>query len=304
MAELACPGLPASWLNAWLAAVGVTVLVPEMRLSWTDGPTPQAVLAVCDDGDPVQALASAWPSPERISHMPVAEHQSGCDDIVPNLPLQTFQERAQRYRGHVDAWSLSSTYTDLHVDATQPGVVLAARSRFAPPAPGPVGPIHRRLTRVLGFIDEPLARIAATLEGRAHRVNANGLGFDISRVTTLGDYSDKSVDPVLEALAFFGLALLPIRGAGTSRSAQSRGVHLRARQRLWFADLDDARRERLMWPAWSDPLGANGIDALLDAWHPLRRATWRQLGVHAAWRSVEFIWQGNDPTRGIGSEAL
>lgn len=304
MSELECPGLPAFWLNAWLAAVGVTVLVPEMRLSWTDGPAPQAVLATSHGKDPVHALASAWPSPERVAEMPIAEQLPGCDDIAPNLPLRSFRERAARFRGHDDSWSISSTYTDLHVDETQPGVVLAARSRFAPPAPGPVGPIHRRLARVFGLVDEPFAQLAASLEGGARRVSANGLGFDISRVTALADDSDKSVDPVLEVLAFFGLALLPIRGAGTRRTAQSRSAYLAARQRLWFADSDDARRHRLMWPAWSHPLGMNGIDALLDAWSPLNRGTWRRLGVHAGWRSVEYMWQGNDPTRGIGSEAL
>lgn len=30
MAEGLAPGLTADWLNAWLAAIGVTVLVPEV----------------------------------------------------------------------------------------------------------------------------------------------------------------------------------------------------------------------------------------------------------------------------------
>ena len=29
------PGLPADWLNGWLAAIGVTVLIPGARLRWT-----------------------------------------------------------------------------------------------------------------------------------------------------------------------------------------------------------------------------------------------------------------------------
>ena len=40
MAEVICPGLPASWINAWLAAVGATVLDPRLRLHWTRGGTP------------------------------------------------------------------------------------------------------------------------------------------------------------------------------------------------------------------------------------------------------------------------
>ena len=60
MAEVKCPGLPAFWLNAWLAAVGATVLVPRIRLRWTGDRTPVAVLS-SEDGDPVELLASSWP---------------------------------------------------------------------------------------------------------------------------------------------------------------------------------------------------------------------------------------------------
>lgn len=35
MARVTCPGLPASWINAWLAAVGATVLDSGIRLHWT-----------------------------------------------------------------------------------------------------------------------------------------------------------------------------------------------------------------------------------------------------------------------------
>ena len=35
MARVTCPGLPASWINGWLAAVGATVLDSRIRLHWT-----------------------------------------------------------------------------------------------------------------------------------------------------------------------------------------------------------------------------------------------------------------------------
>ena len=60
MAEVICPGIPASWLNAWLAAVGATVVDSRIRLRWTTGRTPAAVL-VADEVDPVEALAASWP---------------------------------------------------------------------------------------------------------------------------------------------------------------------------------------------------------------------------------------------------
>ncbi len=304
MSEVECPGLPASWFNAWLAAVGTTVLVPELRLSWTTGADTRAVLSAAGNSDIVGLLAAAWPTSERISDLPIAENWRGGRTIAPNVPLPAFRERAAASRGHNDAWALTSTYTDLHVEEADGRDEIVARSRLAPAAPGPVGPIHRRLTRVLGRVDEPLVQLKATLEGRARRVSANGLGFDIARITATGDASDKMVDPALEVLSFFGMALLPIRGAGIRRRANERAWVPRARQRLWFRHPDDSRRLRLMWPAWSDPLTAQGIDAMLDVWDPARSAEGHRFGIHVGWRAVEFSGQGKDTTYGIGSEAL
>ena len=48
MTQVTCAGLPASWLNGWLAAVGATVLDARIRLRWTTGGTPLAVLSASD----------------------------------------------------------------------------------------------------------------------------------------------------------------------------------------------------------------------------------------------------------------
>ena len=41
MGEMICPGLPGGWINAWLAAVGATVLDDRLTLRWTtDGAHP------------------------------------------------------------------------------------------------------------------------------------------------------------------------------------------------------------------------------------------------------------------------
>ena len=47
MARVRCPGLPASWVNGWLAAVGVTVLDSRIRLHWTADSTSFGACAVC-----------------------------------------------------------------------------------------------------------------------------------------------------------------------------------------------------------------------------------------------------------------
>ena len=71
MNEVACPGLPASWLNGWLAAVGAAVLDPRLRLSWTTGDAPVAVLSA-ESVEPVDALAESWPSRELVDGLPIA----------------------------------------------------------------------------------------------------------------------------------------------------------------------------------------------------------------------------------------
>ena len=142
MAEMACPGLPAWWLNGWLAAVGTTVLVPQMELSWTDDPSPHAVLRLDGTADPVDAIAQAWPSGERIAAMPIAKSRQGCADLGRQPPLSAFVERARIARPHRDSWTLSSTLTDLYCTDSSEALSWRARLQagFAP-GPGTIGPV-------------------------------------------------------------------------------------------------------------------------------------------------------------------
>ena len=48
MTQVPCPGLPADWINGWLAAVGATVLDARIRLHWTTEGTPLAVLSAAE----------------------------------------------------------------------------------------------------------------------------------------------------------------------------------------------------------------------------------------------------------------
>lgn len=305
MSELECPGLPASWLNAWLAAVGITVLVPEMRLSWTDGPAPHAVLVGGDSRDPVHTLESAWPSPERVAEMPIARSRGDCAVLGRQPPLSAFVERALIARSHRDGWTLSSTLTDLYCTDSSEARAAVKHSKLDPSGPGTIGTLHDRLLKVLSHVDSDVATaIRCTLAGIGPRVEVNGLGFDAMRITALADRSAPYTNPVIETLAFFGLAILPMRGDGVS--ADRRGVVERyaLRQRGWHL-VDANRPRRLHWPAWSPRLGRFGIDALLDAWQPRDRRNWNRIGVHSGWISIEYAPRGSaDTTRGIGSEAL
>ena len=283
MTEVPCPGMPASWLNAWLAAVGATMLDSRIRLRWT-GKAPIAVF--CADGvDPVAALAAAWPDEQLLGDLPIAEHWSDAPPLPRKVSVDAFVARARAARGHPYSWALSSTMTDLVLEEN--GDVVHAP--FDPAGPGTTKWLHHRLQKVHREVEPSVDRLMDTFAGRAVRVKDNGLGFDLTRMGSQADSSDKSVDPVVEVLAFFGLSLLPVRGAGPNRPL--------AVQRGW-------RHRRFTWPAWISPLNHAGIDALLDVWKPDEGA-WSRTGVHAAWQSVRFRPRATaDPTRGYGSERI
>ena len=212
MIEMACPGWPASWVNAWLAAVGATVLDERIRLRWTTDGEPTAVLS-SEALDPVAALVESWPDADFLSDLPIAEDWDGAARLQRKVPLDAFTARARAARSHRHAWTLSSTMTDLSVDKR--GEVVHAP--FDPPGPGTIKWLHHRLLKVHRHVDCPAARLRESLAGRADRVDDNGLGFDLTRLGSLSDASAKWVDPVVEVFAFFGLALLPVRGQGVDR---------------------------------------------------------------------------------------
>ena len=313
MAKRVCHGLPADWLNAWLAAVGAAVLNDAIRLRWTTDAIPVAVLSVEGDEDLVDALRRSWPDNERLKKMPIANEWPALSSMGRKVPVDLFVERARASRSHADSWTLSSTMTDLHV--YESGEV--AHAPLDPPGPGTIKWLHHRLLKTHAYVDHPAERIAATLDGRGQRVVDNGLGFDLTRVTTQADTSRKTVDPVIEVLAFFGLALLPVRGDGTDQRTSRSRMRNSARQRGW----QTTPHRCFEWPVWRQPLDLAGIDALLDAWPRSRRRqrgddtavkesrydykAWNRLGVHAAWRTVRYESRSSsDPTVGYGSERL
>ena len=298
MAEVRCPGLPAHWVNGWLAAVGATVLVPGMRLRWSEDQTPMAMLSV-DGGDPVESLVDSWPDEDSLRDLPVANRWKATSPLKRSVPADAFVARARAARNHTGSWSLSSTLTDLLVERN--GEV--AHGRFDPPAPRGLTLWERLMSVHRQVVPEP-ERLKESLAGRAARVKANGLGFDIGRLGSLGDDSEKWVDPVVETLAFFGLALLPVRSTGVDlRRGGRRGSGVA--QRGWKATPGVVGGPRFMWPAWTPDLDRSAIDALLDVWGPDQKESWDRLGVRAGWQSVSYQRRAlQDVTRAIGSERL
>ena len=315
MTEVECPGLPADWLNAWLAAIGLLVLEPRLRLSWTQGASPNAVLTTNSGAeDPLMLAARAWPSSERLQAMPIAQHREGLLEMRRTVPLEVFQQRAELARSHPDSWTLSSTVTDLCVDVAADKTVRHAP--LDPKGPGTIKWLHHRLLKSHSMVEQPGDAIIATLRGYGKRVVDNGLGFDASRITALADGANKVVDPVIEVLAFFGLRIFPMRGAGVEGGRSDTGVRLATRQRGWSPDRNQkSRLQHMKWPAWTRALDLAGVDALLDAWadqvsrytraQRMPGAALAQLGIHAAWQTRPYQRRGSsDNTVGFTSAAM
>lgn len=297
MNGIECPGLPADWLNSWLASIGLLVLEPQLRLSWTPEPSPVAILAAEGAADPLALAARAWPPLDRLNSMPIAEHIEGLPEMKRQVPLEVFNRRAAHARDHVDSWTLSSTVTDLCVDVAADQTVRHAP--LDPKGPGTIKWLHHRLLKSYSAVERPLEAVTATLEGHGKRTVDNGLGFDASRIAGLADSSIKLVDPVVEVLAFFGLRLLPMRGEGVDVGKSGTRHRFAARQRGWSLDLgQSSRAQHMTWPAWRPPLDLAGVDALLDVWSSLyergtpgqgvSRAQLSRIGIHAAWETRSY----------------
>ena len=298
--EVICQGLPAFWINGWLAAIGATVLDPRIRLHWTTSGH-LAVLSAADC-DPVDALAESWPKQALLEDLPIAEQRKGTGELQRKVPVDSFRQRVQATRSHPHAWTLSSTMTDLSVD--KDGEV--AHAPFDPSGPGTIKWLHHRLLQTHNHVKQPsVQRIRASLAGEAPRVKGNGLGFDPARIGSQADKTDVYTDPVVEVMTFFGLSLLPMRGPGVDGRLGSRTSGEGGRQRGWRKPANSRGAPRFHWPAWQQPLDVHSIDALLDLWNPDRQKRWQRFGVHAAWRSARYeALSTNDPTRGYGSERL
>lgn len=299
MASVTCPGLPAHWINGWLAAVGITVLDPRIRLHWTTDGSPVAVLST-QEIDPIAAVVESWPDDALLKNLPIAENWNDASQLQRKVAAETFAERAAASRGEPYSWALSSTMTDLCID--EDGKV--AHAPFDPTGTGPMKWLHHRLVKTHEQVAFSVKRLEDSLAGRAARIKSAGLGFDLTRLGALPDDTSQWIDPVVEVLAFFSLFVLPVRGDGTDQFP-SRSPAARARQRGWRRMPGSGRDRCFVWPAWRQLLDCDGVDALLDVWRPTQKDEWPRSGVHAAWRSIEFKRKGSsDVTKAFGSERL
>lgn len=245
------PGLPADWLNGWLAAIGVTVLVPAARLRWTGDGVPYAVFETDPPIDLVRAAAEALPTPGTLARSAIARTLPGTEEFRRNVTLTAFRERAVVER-HGGEGMLAASVSDLSADM-KPGDL--EHGAFDPPVPRGVTLWERAAGCAKKLANADITqRVRDTLGGWGRREELNGLGFDARRLPggmhptgDVGVYAD----PVVELLVFSALPLFPVRGDGR-----------RVRQRLWTDN--STKPGAFQWIAWRPALDRWGIDALLD----------------------------------------
>nr|PZN32549.1 MAG: hypothetical protein DIU67_07980 [Actinomycetota bacterium] len=292
MSGFMAPGLSGDWLNGWLAAIGVTVLLDDVRLSWTSDPVPHAVFSGANVSELPARLAAILPEGSVIEAL-------ACGGLGQAIDLSQFAERAGRARRD-DDWSLALLATDLtpvHGDRLPTGP-------FNPGVPQGIPLWKRLLTCVQAIRGSDAAElIAASLAGHAVRFPTNGLGFDVRRLAgSVPGEADKFADVVVEWLSFYGACLHPMSNWGAGPV-----------QRGWSPRPD--RPGAFKWPVWSVSLDRWAIDALLDSFYrAVERsradaAAARRLpgavkgaGLIAVFETRPFLPTGSaDPTRGYAS---
>jgi len=276
------PGLPADWLNGWLAAIGVAVLLPEVKLSWTVDVVPYAVFWLTGQMELPVALAENIPDVEKLDRSAIARNHPDSEfEFTRKLNLSVYRSRAaiERRQG---GYLLSSSCSDnlLRSDGSE-----LEHGAFDPPAPRGET-LHSRAVKCRKLVEDVREGIAQSLAGHAELVQANGLGFNCRRlsagVQADGKGSKVYVDPVVELLVLGGLRLFPVRGNGRE-----------VRQRCWVGP--PSREGGFRWFTWCTPLDVWAIDALLDD---------PSLADGTTWQSVPYRTSKNDVTRAYFSEPV
>ncbi len=201
------PGLHGDWLNGWLAALGITVLVDDTRLAWSDDPVPHAVVTSPGPEPLVARIAAALPATAELAALAVARNLPGVAELSRKVTREAYASRVPTARSPGD-FTLAATVTDLADDGADG---FLRHAPLDPPVPKGLT-LWERLVDCRKAVENPAAMTAATLAGRGQRRKLNGLGFDYLRLRHAAHPIDENwVDPVVELLTFMGLAFLPIR---------------------------------------------------------------------------------------------
>jgi hypothetical protein len=291
----AASGLSADWLNGWLAAVGATVLVPGLQLSWTRDDPPHAVFTPDDPRSDVAAtIAHHVPSVERMEEWVAA-------GLPQKLSMGEFREAAAQARRSQD-WSLGLLTTDATTEAAEGKPLATGPFNVGAPRGETLYTRLRACRNKLRDGDELAEAVAATLRGQGRRHPVNGLGFDYRRFpASVPSEGEKQVDPVVEVLCYFGLVLHPVYASND-----------RLTQRGWRGAA--SRLRTFCWPAWTEPLDRWAIDALLDhVYRDVARpgrddahlpVSWKLRSVSGLFGTVPYRQQGQSKVTNAVDDAM
>lgn len=270
-------GWTADWLNGWLAAIGATVLMNDLRLSWSRSPRPAAVLHDSED-DLASALFDALPTKDDLESSATARELPGAPELPRNFDADVLAARAARAREH-DDWTLGPCVSDLVQSGHRDGRL--DHGAFDVPMPRGIT-LFERVLSCRQWIDEP-ADVQNSMDGIPDLAETNGLGFDPRRLEEGALAKSKIlVDPVVELLAWSALVLFPVTTD-----------HGRARSRGWRRS--SMRPGAFRWGTWAEPLDRWGIDARLDL-------GWED---GPTWESVPYQPSGSsDVTRAYASRRV
>lgn len=262
----------ADWLSAWLAAIGVTRQLPQVKLSWSDDTNPAAVFTT----PAVELLEDALPTNADVVEIVIArEHADSAMTFPRNPTLEEFAARAEVARKTGD-WSLGSTVSDI----LPPKRKYFQHSPFDPSVPAGVT-LHDRMKSALGETSRD--RVADSMAGSLAPVAVNGLGFDLRRLAASCVPGEAVVvDPVVEVCAFFGLQLF----------------HQTERRTRGWKQVSIFSPGAFTWPTWSQPLDWVAIDAVLDVFY-----SGNELAIFGqSFESIAYeMTAAADVTRGYGS---
>lgn len=273
MKQISAPAWRADWLNGWLAAVGVTALAPEVRLSWTDEASPAAVFHIPS----LDLLTQVLPTEEELATCVIARDHVESELSFPRKPTEAeYDDRARLARLTSDR-SLGSTVSDLLPEKAKD----LSHSPFDPPAPAGLT-LHDRAMRCRRSIESDSA-VEESMAGTHPSTSSNGLGYDLRRLASSCVPGDSLVvDPVVELLSFFGSQLFHQFGQST---------------RGW-KPISMFKPGAFRWATWTEPLNWAGIDSVLDRYY----SNVSTAILHQAFESVAYTPTGSaDVTRGIGS---
>jgi hypothetical protein len=279
------PGLTADWLNGWLAAIGVTVLVPETRLRWSEDSVPIAVFHR-EDSSPLEfALAESLPDEAALSALAIRAVGPG-GKLGQTAGRDTYKARAAEARSTGD-WTLSIAHTDLAVNRKDEGTVAKGPFNAGMEGDHTLWKRVKACRELAGTGSDAVDLIGRTLDGRAPRMAGAGLAFDARRFSSGVQHEDRlsapRTLPIVELLAFHGISLFPLRGNG--RKVTQRG----------WGDFG------FIYPTWTEPLDVWAIDALLDL---MGDRDLHLLGIRRRYRTHDYKKIGGEKRTAYFSELL